>query len=59
MSCSIKTARNGNTLWEFVVFRVPNTSSAMVLIKQFTIVILHNAVKLTKKLTPQVRDKEG
>ena len=52
MSHSVKTAGNGNTLWEFVVFRVLNMSSAMVLIKQFTIVILHSTVKLIKKLTP-------
>jgi len=52
VSCSVKTAGNRNILWEFVVFRVPNISSAMVFIKKFTIIISHDAVKLTKKLTP-------
>jgi len=52
MSHSVKTAGYRDTLWEFVIFRVPNALSAMVLIKQFTIVILHGAAKLTKILTP-------
>jgi len=52
MSHSVKTAGNRDTLWEFVVFRVPNMSSAIVLIKQFTIVISHGTVKLIKKLIP-------
>jgi len=52
MFCSVKTIGNGDTQQVFVISRVPNVSSAMVLIKQFTISIMHGAVKLMRKLIP-------
>jgi len=47
---SVKTAGNGNIQLMCIVSRELNVLSAMALIKQFIIVILHSAAKLTTKL---------
>jgi len=52
VSHSIRTVGNGGTQQVSVAFRGPNISSAMVPIKQSTIVTSHGAVKLMKKLIP-------
>ena len=48
--CSVKTAGNGDIQLVCAVSRELNMLSAMALIKQFIIVILHGAAKLTTKL---------
>jgi len=48
--CSVKTAGNGVIQLVYTASRELNVLSAMALIKQFIIVILHGAAKLTTKL---------
>jgi len=48
--CSVKTAGNGNIQLVCATFRKLNVLSAIALIKQFIVVILHGATKLTTKL---------
>jgi len=50
VSCSVRTVGSEDTWQMFVTFRGPSMSSAMGLIKQSTNGIMHDVVKLMKKL---------